>query len=156
MRLMCPICRLWYVDGLVLERRNSSALALELRLSCINPSIWNVQGTCCQGQVQIFIEIGMVHFAWEQNLISINFNFEWKLFSEMSPWLWSRTDIVDLNSLVPGKCGSDFKSVFSEHMLQIKFMSICEIALRWMPQNSFDDKSILVQVMAWGYQGTSN
>ena len=26
-------------DGLVQERRNSSALAMELRLSCINPSI---------------------------------------------------------------------------------------------------------------------
>ena len=29
-----------YMDGLVQERRNSSALAMELRLSCINPSIW--------------------------------------------------------------------------------------------------------------------
>ena len=28
------------IDGLVQERRNSSALALELRLSCINPLIW--------------------------------------------------------------------------------------------------------------------
>ena len=38
--------RLWtlrnrsiHTDGLMLERRNSSALAVELRLSCINPSI---------------------------------------------------------------------------------------------------------------------
>ena len=29
------------VDGLVQERRNSSALAMELRLSCTNPSICN-------------------------------------------------------------------------------------------------------------------
>ena len=28
-----------YINGLMQERRNSSALALELRLSCINPSI---------------------------------------------------------------------------------------------------------------------
>ena len=28
------------IDGLVQERHNSSALAMELRLSCINPSIW--------------------------------------------------------------------------------------------------------------------
>ena len=28
-----------YFDGLVQERRNSSALAMELRLSCTNPSI---------------------------------------------------------------------------------------------------------------------
>ena len=29
----------FYIDGLVQERRNSSALAMELRLSCTNPSI---------------------------------------------------------------------------------------------------------------------
>ena len=29
-----------FIDGLVQERRNSSALATELRLSCTNPSIW--------------------------------------------------------------------------------------------------------------------
>ena len=28
-----------YMDGLVQERRNSSALAMEFHLSCINPSI---------------------------------------------------------------------------------------------------------------------
>ena len=28
-----------YIDGLMQKRRNSSALAMELRLSCINPSI---------------------------------------------------------------------------------------------------------------------
>ena len=29
----------WHIDGLVQERRNSSALAMELRLSGTNPSI---------------------------------------------------------------------------------------------------------------------
>ena len=29
-----------YFDGLVQERHNSSALAMELHLSCTNPSIW--------------------------------------------------------------------------------------------------------------------
>ena len=29
-----------YIDGFVLERRNASVLAMELRLSCTNPSIW--------------------------------------------------------------------------------------------------------------------
>ena len=32
----------------------------------------------------------------------------------------------------------------------------CEIALRWMPENTFDDKSTLVQVMAWCHQATSH
>ena len=29
-----------YINGLVQERRNSSALAMELRLSCINPGFF--------------------------------------------------------------------------------------------------------------------
>ena len=33
----------WNIDGLVQERRNSSALAMELRLSCTNPSIYNMK-----------------------------------------------------------------------------------------------------------------
>ena len=28
------------IDGLVQERRNSNALAMELRLSCTKPSVW--------------------------------------------------------------------------------------------------------------------
>ena len=39
------------------------------------------------------------------------------------------------------------KSVILEHILRIKFMSTsCEITFRWMPQNTFNDKSWLVQV----------
>ena len=62
-----------------------------------------------------------------------------------------------INSLAPGRCDFNFKSVISEHMLQIKFMTSTsvEIALRWMPQNTFDDKSTLVQVIAWCHQSTS-
>ena len=38
-----------------------------------------------------------------------------------------------------------------------EFLSIsCEIALRWMPQDFTDDKSTLVQVMAWCRQATSH
>ena len=35
-----------YFDGLVQERRNSSALAMELRLSCTNPSISSHDTEC--------------------------------------------------------------------------------------------------------------
>ena len=30
----------YYIEGLVHERRNSSALAMVLRLSCIDSSVW--------------------------------------------------------------------------------------------------------------------
>ena len=37
------------------------------------------------------------------------------------------------------------------------FMSpSCETAVRWMPQNTFKDKSMLVQLMAWCRQATSH
>ena len=52
--------------------------------------------------------------------------------------------------------GSNFQSVMFKHMLPIRFMSTCEIALRWVPQNTFADKSTLVQVMAWCCQPTSH
>ena len=35
------------IDGLVQERRNSSALAMELRLSCTDPSIWSAFALSC-------------------------------------------------------------------------------------------------------------
>ena len=33
---------LQHIDGLVQEKRNSKALAMELRLSCTNPSIYSL------------------------------------------------------------------------------------------------------------------
>ena len=43
---------------------------------------------------------------------------------------------LGLNYLIPGYCGSNFKSVISKHMLRIKFMgTFDEIRLRRMSQN---------------------
>ena len=51
----------------------------------------------------------------------------------------------NVNSLAPERCVNYFKSVISEHMLQIKFMRTSyEIALLRMPQETFDEMSILV------------
>ena len=41
---------LLYIDGLVHEKHNSSALAMVLRLSCINPSIRHMAGTVCDAE----------------------------------------------------------------------------------------------------------
>ena len=55
-----------------------------------------------------------------------------------------------VNSLPTGRCGNILYSEISDRRLRIKFMSTSyDIALRWMPQNIFHDKSTLVQVMAW-------
>ena len=53
--------------------------------------------------------------------------------------------------------GNIFKSVISEHMLRMNFVrTSCEIALRIMPQITFDTKLVLVQVMAWCGQATNH
>ena len=39
-----------YINGLVRKRRNSSALAMELRLSCTNPSIYAAKYTVLSSQ----------------------------------------------------------------------------------------------------------
>ena len=49
---------LLHFDGLVQERRNSSALAMELRLSCINPMIYesvdNLVSTCKKVKIKYY------------------------------------------------------------------------------------------------------
>ena len=42
-KVECATTSMIHIDGLVQERRNSSALAMELRLSCANPSTWSKQ-----------------------------------------------------------------------------------------------------------------
>ena len=65
--------------------------------------------------------------------------------------------IPAIKSLVPGRCGSNFKIVIYEHILLIQIMSTsCEITLRGMPENMCDDKSTLVQVVAWCHQAPSH
>ena len=51
-----------------------------------------------------------------------------------------------VNSLVPRRCCRISKSSLGTH---------CEISLKCMPQNLTDEKSTLVQVMAWCRQATS-
>ena len=51
--------------------------------------------------------------------------------------------------------GEFYKYIF-KLMLCIDIMSTCEIGLRWMSQNTFDDKSTLDEVMAWCRQVPSH
>ena len=57
-----------------------------------------------------------------------------------------------INSLAP-RC--NFKCIILKFILANDIMRIsCEIALRWMPQDLFDFKSTLVQVITW-HQATN-
>ena len=61
------------------------------------------------------------------------------------------------NSLAPGRFGGDFKILIFNLVLLIGILrSLYDNALRWMPRNITDDKSTLVQVMAWCRQATSH
>ena len=51
-----------HIDGLAQERRNSSALAMELRLSCTNPSIYHRD--CSTWDERSFWSIGNVWRRW--------------------------------------------------------------------------------------------
>ena len=57
-----------------------------------------------------------------------------------------------VNSLVPGRCGNNFKSMIFKLTVQNSSWSTgWETALRIMPHNLINDKSTLVQVMAWSW-----
>ena len=59
--------------------------------------------------------------------------------------------------MTPGRCRSNLKSEVFSLIRKIDTLSIsCEIALRVMLQDLIDDKSILVQVMAWCRQAISH
>ena len=61
------------------------------------------------------------------------------------------------NSLAPGRCGSNFKCVFSKFIWWINILTTsCGIALRWVSENLTDEESTLVQVMAGCWKATSH
>ena len=64
---------------------------------------------------------------------------------------------LTFNSLVPGRFKFKFwLLIFKPILVNAGWGISYEIALRWMPQDLTDDKSTLVQVMAWCHQATSH
>ena len=64
---------------------------------------------------------------------------------------------ISVNSLAPVRSGCDSKNgIFNPVLLIGIFRSSHDNALRWMPHDLIDDKSTLVQVMAWCHQTTSH
>ena len=62
-----------------------------------------------------------------------------------------------VNSFSPGRFQFNFSKVIFKLTLVSGGWGISyEIALRWMPQDLTDDKSTLIQVMAWCHQATSH
>ena len=62
-----------------------------------------------------------------------------------------------LNSLAPGRCGCNFKIIIFKLIPWTDIScAACKIVVRRIPQNSSDDESTLVQVMAWCRQAKSH
>ena len=65
--------------------------------------------------------------------------------------------MLPINSLAPGKFEWNFRYLILQIISMIDGWGIsCELALRWMSLDLTDDKSTLVQVMAWCHQATSH
>ena len=57
----------------------------------------------------------------------------------------------------PSRCGTNFECIVFKLIIQnSSWGPCCEIALIWMPENSTNGESILVQVMAWCRQAPSH
>ena len=70
---------------------------------------------------------------------------------------WSPLDRLQFNSLAPGRFQFNFRWVIFKLTLVNGGWGISyEIALRWMPLELTDEKSTLVQVMAWCHRATSH
>ena len=79
------------------------------------------------------------------------------LFRVPSHYLYQCLLSIWFNSLAPGRSECDSKTgIFNLVLLIGIFRSPHDHALRWMPQDLTDDKSTLVQVMAWCRQATSH
>ena len=62
-----------------------------------------------------------------------------------------------INSLAPGRPGCHFKTAIFNLVLLIGIFTLSkDNALIWMPRDLTDDKSTLVEVMAWCHQTTSH
>ena len=75
------------------------------------------------------------------------------------PFTWEQPHqkCSQLNSLAPRRFKRKFREVIFKLDLVVDGWGIsCEIVLTWMPQDLTNDKSTLVQVMAWCRQATSH
>ena len=81
---------------------------------------------------------------------------QWLLYTGISVPATCLIPTMGINSLAPGKCEWNFRYLIFQVISVIDGWGIsCELfALRWMSSNLTDDKSTLVQVMAWCHQAT--
>ena len=86
-----------HINRLVQERRNSSAWAMESHLSCINPTVYDLElGSCLwtcpwivQGQIlklPYFILAGLVYINEKQGRCPCPIHWDWWIQDELFTW----------------------------------------------------------------------
>ena len=102
----------------------------------------------------IYISINTINMRdKERTLPTISNHLIWNTLAKK----WTNIQQKIVNSLVPGRCGSSFISKnFSLIIQNTSLHTRQEITFRWMPQYLSNEKSTLVQVMAWCRQATSH
>ena len=110
-----------------------------LRLNVLNQHIYTTVGLLIFGSGNGVLPVWLQAITWTNDE------------------LWRSAQVWMFNSLAPERPGCHFKTVIFNLVLLIGiFTSSNDNALRWMPWHLTDDKSTLVQVMAWCRQATSH
>ena len=159
----CWRCGYWWPDDLNQDISSYSAdYASELpgaHISCY--MFWNTGS----GGIDIFVcKVTIWIFLFRTGnsiLFRLMNDCSWKTMevfdTKLSHWGELKEWDKAFNSLAPGGFENIFQNVFFKLISWIDTLSnSCETALRSMPQNPSDDKSTLVQVMAWCRQAASH
>ena len=157
-----------HVDGLMQKRHNSFALAMELHLSCTNPSICSLihyvflhYFSACRSSMKVKEIDRTANVAWSPSTQYPIYLAAATAAQQLDATFRSAHKISALgqgykvDSLAPGRYHNNFKSIIFI-IRKCHLGTYCEIALRWMPHNLTIQKSTLVQVMAWCHQATSH
>ena len=122
----------------------------------ISRSFWNLKSYKSHKDMNIDTS----HFYWWMNSIYPQY---FECTGKIFPWLCSSLSFVwstllyIKNTMAPGGSQCDFKNIIFDLALLIDiFKSSYDYVLKWMPQDLTDDKSTLVQAMAWCRQATSH
>ena len=114
--------------------------------------------------IKLHEAVNQVPISWEASAFITAVGWVCKI-CKMTPsallwhlrWWWRKGMAEEIHSLAPGGFENIFQNVFFKLISWIDTLSnSCETALRSMPQNPSDDKSTLVQVMAWCRQAASH
>ena len=130
----------FHIDGLVQERHNSIANAMELCLSCTNPLIcqawmWRTNPLICQAKM--WLKISQCCGYWWPDTNSCK--------GHLQAWQWAQMQKV--NSSPPGQNGRHFAdSIFRCIFMNEKFCTFIKISVKFVPKGAIDNNPVM---MAW-------